>query len=207
MTFPNLSRQEYLSQLESRLMTLPEHERKNALNYYDNHILSSGDEAATIASLGAPSEVAADILASYVKRSNPQPLQGTVIMDDEPPKRGFNLQNHWWILLIIGVLAFPAIVGLGGGLIGLIAGIGGALIAIAVSGFTMIATGTVSVILSVFVLFQDVGFGLIAAGTGFVLIGIGILFVKLTFAVFGWAITLIRKTVRRLQNGRTHSAR
>ena len=198
MTNSNLSRQEYLSQLENKLMTLPEHERKNAVNYYDNYIASSGDEAITIGKLGAPSEVAADILAGYVKRSNQPPPESRA------PKRD---PNAWLIFAIIAIFAFPAVIGLGGGLIGVIAGLSGALIAFAVSGFTMIITGAVSVFLSLYVLFQDTGFGLIVAGTGLVLIGLGILFVKLTFAAFSWGISLARKLIRRLQNGRTHSAR
>jgi len=202
MTQSDLSRQEYLAQLESKLTALPESDRKSAFVYYDNYIQSSEDEAATMAKLGAPGEVATDILASYIRRQN-QPHPQTT--HSTPGKEKRHKHNLWWVYLIIGIFLFPVIIGLAGGVFGITVGVGGALFAFLASGFTMVITGAASLILSVFVMFQDVGFGFITAGTGLVLIGIGIFFIQLTLSIVNWFIKIVRKTVRRYQNGRTSS--
>lgn len=213
-----LSKLEFLSQLENKLAVLPENERRNALDYYDNFISASADEGATIASLGAPGEVAADILAGYVKKSS-----HAAPIPNAPPTPHFESSGtsatpvaekcrsrNWWLIAIL-IIFSPAIIGLvvgvGGGLFGLVAGLASAIFAFAVSGFTFIATGIASVVFSVFIFFQDAGFGLLSAGTGLMLIGIGILLVMLTVSIAKWIISLIKTIVRRLQNGRVKTTR
>lgn len=200
MTNSQFTKQEYLNQLENKLSVLPENERRNAIYYYNKYITDSNDEAATIAKLGTPSDVASEILAGYVKRgSQPPPVSTFDTSDSSLRKR---ITDNWWLLIILAIFAGPVLLGIGGGILGIITGIGAALFAFAVSGVTMVATGAVSIVLSVFILFQDIGFGLITAGSGFVLVGVGILLVQLAIAVFKWMLSVARKILRRLQNGR-----
>jgi len=211
---PHLTKAEFLSQLESKLMPLPANERKNALDYYDSYLSNSEDPAALsqkIANLGTPGDVAAEIFASYVKRDNqvpPQPAMSSMptmsgMLSAHPPKRS-NLP--WWLIVVLAVFALPLILGLGGGLFGVLVGIGASILAFFVSGFAMLATGAVSIILAIPVLFQDTGFGFLVAGAGLVLLGLGILFFKLASLIFSGIFYLIQTAIRRLRHGRVNAA-
>ena len=61
---------EYLSVLERKLKTLPEAERRDALEYYEGYISDSEDESGAISRLGPPKVAAANILADYVNRAS-----------------------------------------------------------------------------------------------------------------------------------------
>jgi len=212
------TKMEYLHELERKLAVLPEAERQSALQYYENHIAASEDEAAAIAGLGAPSEIAAEVLASYVKRGNgaPPPSHAPHVAPSPPPmgmgampmheRVHRSIFSHWWVILIIAIVGLPVIIGVGGGLFGLTVGIGSGLFAFFVSGFAMAITGVVSIVLSIFILFQDFGFGLLTAGSGLVLLGIGIFFIRLAVCIFKCIAKLIQKLVRRMQNGRPKHA-
>jgi len=186
MTNEPLTRQEFISQLEAKLGALPEHERKSTLDYYDNHIKNSPDEAATIRTLGLPSDVATEILTSYVRREAYASSSAYV-----PPRKS---NNKWIIIVLVAIFAGPLILGLGGGLFGAVVGF-------VTGGVALIITGVASLILSVYVLFQDFGFGLIAAGTGLASIGIGILLVQLTILIVKGVAALVKGVARRVQHG------
>jgi len=207
---PHLTKAEFLSQLESRLTALPANERKNALDYYDSYLSNAEDPDALsqkIANLGTPGDVAAEIFASYGKRGNqipPQPamssMSSTPVMPSAHPVKRSGLP--WWLIVILAVFAAPLIIGLGGGLFGVLVGIGASIIAFAASGFAMLATGAVSIVLAIPVLFQDTGFGFLVAGSGLVLLGLGILFFKLAALVCSGIFYLIQTATRRLRHGR-----
>ena len=59
-----MKKYEYLSELEKRLSALPEAERRDALNYYEEYFDAAGpdNEDATAAELGDPAEAARKIL-------------------------------------------------------------------------------------------------------------------------------------------------
>ena len=188
MTNSNLTRQEYITQLEEKLNALPESERKNALNYYDSHIKESEDETAAIEKLGSPSDVAANILSSYVKRSSqapPQPVAGAAY--DAPPAKGTN----WLLIVLLAIFGLP-LIGLGFGAIGLTIGLGGGIFGIFIGGVSVLITGIASLVLSLPIFFQDPGFGLLASGLGLFFIGLGTLWVMLMVMLVKWLIQLIK---------------
>jgi len=193
MTNDSSPKADFLTRLESKLHALPSHERQKSLEYYKNYLSNAQDESAAIAALGHPSDVAADILASYLKRENAPHAEA-------PKKCGFNMPI--WLIVILIIFGLPLILGLGGGLIGLVAGIASAIFAFLVSGVSMFFTGIVSVIFSVFIIFQDVGFGLIVAGAGLVLIGLGILFFKFAIFIGKGIFAALSLAIRRLRHGR-----
>jgi len=200
MTNHSLTKEEFLAQLETKLMALPERERQNALAYYKNYLSEAEDTAVAISTLGQPGDVAADILASYLKRGNHQPEASI----PSSIKSGFKLPL--WLIVILIIFGMPIILGLGGGLIGIVAGIGSAIFAFLVSGVAMIITGAVSVVLSVFVMFQDMGFGLLVAGAGLVFVGVGILLAKLAIVICKGIFAAIQAIVRRFRYGRIKTA-
>ena len=216
-----LTKLEYLHELERKLAVLPEADRQSALQYYENHISTAPDEAAAIAALGAPGEVAAEVLAGYVRRSNgsppagrpmPTPAEGSAPMGmgmvhaPSRTKQYSGIFSHWWVIVLLAVFGLPLIIGLGGGLFGMTIGIGSGLLAFMVSGFVMVATGAVSLLMSVFILFQDFGFGLLTAGAGLVLLGLGIIFIRWASYAFHGIIWLVKKFIRMVQNGRAKHA-
>jgi len=204
----NLTKQDYLLQLESKLVALPERERANALSYYESYLSNAEDEAAAIANLGTPGDVAAEIFASYVKRGNQAPPTPAASAATAMPHAHSTRRSGlpWWLFVIIAVIAAPLVIGLGGGLLGVLGGIGAAVIAFAASGFAMFATGAASIVLAIPVMFQDTGFGLLVAGTGLVFLGIGILFFKLAALICNGVFYLIQKAIRSIRHGRTKTA-
>lgn len=119
-----MKKYEYLSELEKRLSALPEAERRDALNYYEEYFDAAGPdkEAATAAELGDPAEAARKILegegltpdtdpaATESTRSgavppaapeppaaDPQPAQ--------PQKHGAGAKTMWLIFAVVIVAA------------------------------------------------------------------------------------------------------
>ena len=229
--------EDFIQQLSLRLEALPEAERTSAINYYRNFIQSSPNQEEALKSLGTPSDVAAEIFTSYVKKTSinqtPQLMPGA-----EPMPNGGHARVHhsgathtgghagmhhgraapaytpWYknkmlvILILIFVLpiGLPLAIGLGGGAIGLIAGIGTVILTLLIYGFVMVATGIASAALSVFILMSDTNFGLIAAGTGLVFLGLGIVLVRFAFMIVRGIFSAIGKLVRRVTHGRPHTA-
>ena len=119
-----MKKYEYLSELEKRLSALPEAERRDALNYYEEYFDAAGigNEDATAAELGDPAEAARKILegegltldadpaATESTRSgavppaapeppaaDPQPAQ--------PQKHGAGAKTMWLIFAVVIVAA------------------------------------------------------------------------------------------------------
>ena len=59
-----MTKYEYLAELERLLATLPEQERRDAMNYYEEYFVSAGPEkeAEAIRELGTPQQAAQKIL-------------------------------------------------------------------------------------------------------------------------------------------------
>jgi len=210
-----MTKTDFLSQLSEKLAVLPEGDRNNVLEYYSSFISSATDEdgeALAISKLGTPGEVASEVLTSYVKRVSHAPAPNRPFTESPPtheatPAPGFAAHStrsrYWWLLIVFGIIAAPAIigvtVGIGGGLFGLFIGLWSVVFAIAVAGISLIATGAASLGLSVVILFQDAGFGLLAAGFGLVFIGLGIYFLQFTIATAKWAVAGIASIARRIR--------
>ena len=64
-----MKRREYIERLEQLLLVLPQEEREEALQYYNDYFDDAGmeDEEKVIAELGSPEEVAAKIRAGTGK--------------------------------------------------------------------------------------------------------------------------------------------
>lgn len=211
----NLTKQEYLQQLEGKLAALPERERTNAINYYQSYLADDDDAVLSqkIASLGTPGDVAAEIFASYVKRANQTPPQPTAAataavpsMSHAPVHSAARSGLPWWLIIVIVIFASPVLIGLAGGAFGILTGIGAAVIGFAASGFAMFLTGAASIVLAIPVMFHDTGFGFLVAGSGLVLLGLGILFFKLAALICSGIFSLIQYVIRRLKHGRVKTA-
>ncbi len=105
-----------------------------------------------------------------------------------------------WAVLI--VVAFPVFLGVGGGLLGLAAGVLGILTAVLVTlgatTFAVLLGGIVMLPYGVFHMFSHPLDGLMASGTGLILLGAGALCLALSVLFYGRFIPFI---IRSIVNG------
>lgn len=114
-----MKKYEYLSELEKRLSALPEAERRDALNYYEEYFDAAGtdNEDATAAELGDPAEAARKILegegltpddatpeeTSLTPPIAPEPP--TADPQPAPPRRNPKAKTMWLIFAVVIVAA------------------------------------------------------------------------------------------------------
>jgi len=167
---------EYLAQLSHRLRVLPASERQDALDYYDGYLSDAENEAAAIAQLGSPGEVAANILANYVSKT-PSTHE---LSDRKAEARG--VRTAWMIILALFALpvGLPIIITLATIPFMLFITLLSVIFSFGVTGVALIAAGVGSIIVFPFVVLQDFGTALFFGGTGLICIGLGIWFINLT---------------------------
>lgn len=97
-----MTRQEYMQQLAALLAAMPEAERRDALDYYEEYFDAAGPEkeAQTIQELGSPQDVAEKIWEG----TGAQP--GTSIPDSNMPEQGSRRRKSpvWIVLAIFAIL-------------------------------------------------------------------------------------------------------
>ena len=97
-----MTRQEYMQQLAALLAAMPEAERRDALDYYEEYFDAAGPEkeALTIQELGSPQDVAEKIWEG----TGAQP--GTSIPDNSMPEQGSRRRKSpvWIVLAILAIL-------------------------------------------------------------------------------------------------------
>ena len=117
-----------------------------------------------------------------------------------PPRTSKVIKLILWAVLI--VVAFPVFLGVGGGLLGLAAGVLGILTAVLVTlgatTFAVLLGGIVMLPYGVFHMFSHPLDGLMASGTGLILLGAGALCLALSVLFYGRFIPFI---IRSIVNG------
>lgn len=130
---------------------------------------------------------------TYTERNN-----GT--SNTPPPRTSKVIKLILWAVLII--VAFPVLLGVGGGLLGLAAGILAILVAILVAlgatTFAVLLGGIVMLPYGVFHMFSHPLDGLMASGTGLILLGAGALCLALSVLFYGRFVPFV---IRSIVNG------
>lgn len=101
-----MTRTEYMKSLEKLLAPLPETERRDALDYYDEYFDAAGKsrESETIAELGSPEEVAQKILEN--QDFVPAEAPSASIEPDHSSKRPVKKhRSHWTLIAACALLA------------------------------------------------------------------------------------------------------
>lgn len=97
-----MTRQEYMQQLAALLTAMPEAERRDALDYYEEYFDAAGPEkeAHTIQELGSPQNVAEKIWEGTGAQS------GTPMPDNSMPEQGSRRRKSpvWIVLAILAIL-------------------------------------------------------------------------------------------------------
>lgn len=106
-----MTRQEYMQQLAALLAAMPEAERRDALDYYEEYFDAAGPEkeAQTIQELGSPQNVAEKIWEGTGAQS------GTPMPDNSMPEQGSRRRKSpvWIVLAILAILIVVPLVFIG----------------------------------------------------------------------------------------------
>lgn len=106
-----MTRQEYMQQLAALLAAMPEAERRDALDYYEEYFDAAGPEkeAQTIQELGSPRNVAEKIWEGTGAQS------GTPMPDNSMPEQGSRRRKSpvWIVLAILAILIVVLLVFIG----------------------------------------------------------------------------------------------
>ncbi len=205
-----MNRKEFLKQLEELLSDIPEMERRDAVNYYQNYFEDAGPEKEQqiIEELGSPQKVAASIKKDLFgenyqayERMNQAKQQEAF---ERQQKENRTLRNI--LIAVAVVLTCPIWIGLLGGLFGIIVGaiaciFGLSIAAVAIVGAFLIA-GVVMTVIGIIKMFA--GFpavGLIIIAIGMLMLALGMLgltaIVWIVGRVLPWTIRAIVRLCKR----------
>lgn len=191
-----MSREEYLRALSRELRRLPKDEYEKAMDYYVEYFEDAGPEKeqAIIAELGAPRDVAAQIIMDAAIERMDKPAKSV--------KRG--LGTIWIVLLALcaAPVALPVVLVLLACAACVLAGIAmvlfGAFLVVAVG----VAAGIVEVVCGVVLLGAHPASGMAAIGLGLAVLGLSILGGFLVLWVCKWIMIGIRALFRWLMRRR-----
>lgn len=155
-----MNRNEYMAALRRALAGLPEEERASALRYYEEYFDDAGpeNERKAIDGLGAPEQVAAQILANY-RELTAVPQQDAGSAAAKPRRRWRGISP--WLLIVLVLLAIPVGIPLLAMLIGAIGTVFGILVAAAAVVFAFVVVVPLGLLLA----------GIILCGFSFALWG------------------------------------
>ncbi|MBS7225611.1 MAG: DUF1700 domain-containing protein [Clostridiaceae bacterium] len=173
-----MNKQQFLSALRQALSGLPDAERDNVMQYYEDYFLDAEGESEEeiIRGLGNPQKIADDILREYRElqpHANPQGAQ-------TPPRRWKGINP--WLLAVLVVLAIPIGIPLAGGLLAAAAGIllagitaiGAVLTALIAVPTALIFAGAALSVFSLFLWFAPPS-AVMTLGVGLFLLSLGVL--------------------------------
>ena len=216
-----MNRQEFMKRLEELLQDIPENEREEALQYYNDYFDDAGAEKETqvIEELGSPEQVARTIKAGmsdaggeYTETGYTDPrfqehqnLSPKDTSAEEPAGKQKKKIDFWKILSIIllCILLLPVIIPLGCIAIGLILlvvfGIAGIAVGAVALCAAFLVTGVVLICYGIWRIFFTPALGLCLSGVGCLLLAVGILVTVLVAAVglkiVPWLIRAIVKLI------------
>lgn len=220
-----MNRMEFMRELEGLLSDIPENERSEALQYYEDYLNDAGaeNEQGAMKELGTPEEIARHIKAGLngneegmftengyenaQKGKNPPARQGSFDGTDsgqeqseKPRKRGGNgmkILLTVFILVLLSPIILPFGVAVLGLIIGAIAAVISILIALTAVGVALLVAGFCLFIAGIVKLFTVPLAGALLTGIGLLMLGIGML---LTMLMLWMAWKLVPPAVRGLVN-------
>ncbi len=176
-----MDRKQFMKELSERLKRLPQEEKEEALNYYEEYFDEAGleNEAATIAALGSPTMVASKIIGEFaIKDVKKEKRQGT---------------NPLWIALL-AALALPLGAPLMITAIVLILALGLVVFSLVLVGISVTGAGVVAL----FVGFWSFTYGF---ATGLFYLGMGMVVMAIGLALAGAINLLLSLLYRFMQQG------
>ncbi len=197
-----MSRKEFMERLEELLKDIPDNEREEALQYYNDYFDDAGmeNEAEVIRDLGSPEQVAQKLkagLGELASVGTPEPGQGE---RKEVEKEKTKKEAGFWKILsivLLCILAAPVVLPLAGVLllaaVTVVLALFGAIAGIVLSGFAILLAGIAVLGVGIVQTFATPAIGIAAAGVGCVVAAVGVL---LSFATVWCCIRVIPWLIR-----------
>lgn len=197
-----MSRKEFMERLEVLLRDIPDNEREEALQYYNDYFDDAGmeNEAEVIRDLGSPEMVAQKLkagLGELASAGTPEPGQGD--RKEEEKEKTKKEAGFWKILSIVllCILAAPVVLPLAGGLllaaVTVVLALFGAIAGIVLAGFAILLAGIAVLGVGIVQTFATPAIGIAAAGVGCIVAAVGVL---LSFATVWCCIRVIPWLIR-----------
>lgn len=184
-----MNREEFLRQLEKLLSDIPECERREAIEYYQNYFEDAGPEMEEkiIEELGSPQEVA----ASIKKNLFGEDYKEYDFINEKKTQESYGRQEGMitrrMMVVIIVVLTFPLWVGIAGGAFGILVGGIAAAFGVAVAFLAVVIALLIVGFLLIGIGFANIFTGLPAVGLILISVGMFLLaFAVLGCIVIGW---------------------
>lgn len=194
-----MSRVEFMNQLKNLLWDIPEGEREEALNYYEDYFDDAGveNEIQVMEALGSPEKVAATIKEGLREGAKDQgefsesgfsysdAPKNEVVHREEPRKRTFADRikglgtGGMILLLILAIFALPilgpVVIGIVGAVFGMIAAAAAVLCSLIIVGIVLLVAGASVFAASIASLVVTPSVGIMMLGLSMLIVGIGIL--------------------------------
>ncbi|NLL80582.1 MAG: DUF1700 domain-containing protein [Clostridiales bacterium] len=206
-----MNRMEFMRELEARLSDIPENERREAMQYYEDYLNDAGveNEQGAMEELGTPEEIARHIKSglngadageftengyeSGSTKKNPLAMQYENTEQSRTEKKEKTQGNGVRVLLtvLLLVLLSPVILPFAAALLGLLAGavcaVGGTWIGLLAAGVAFFFAGIICLIVGIVKLFTIPLAGAVVTGVGLLMIGIG-LFLSVLLLWLAWKL-------------------
>jgi uncharacterized membrane protein len=167
---------EFLSELKKELEILPQDEAREALSYYENYIKDSGEEETTVASLGSPRGVAAQIIAEFVAKGGnvvkPEPKTSG---GSEKPKDSARTLFTVIALIFAAPIALPLAIAAAAVIFSVAIAIFAIYFSFFITGIALFATGIVNLIVGFAVIITHPASSAFLLGAGLICLGVGYL--------------------------------
>lgn len=212
-----MTKEQFLFQLEQKLLDIPEDERAEAMEYYRDYFNDAGpeNEEQVIAELGSPDKVAASIKEGLRGRDDagtvgqPPQARGAAksFSEANQGRKKTDSRSKWILIILVAILTFP----IWAGLVGILFGAFIAVIVVIVVALAVVVAlaavglvaGAICVIVGIVRFFTGgLVAGLMTVSVGFLLFALGCLctaaLVFLIGQVFPW---MLRGISNLLHNG------
>ncbi|MBE5884095.1 MAG: DUF1700 domain-containing protein [Lachnospiraceae bacterium] len=217
-----MNRTDFMNQLECLLQNISPAEREEALQYYNEYFNDAGEENEqdVIEALGNPAKVAEnikrdlygsgygdavfqkDITNERAMVQYQQNKQSSNTVDNSTDKENKLSTGTIVLLVVLGVLASPVLIGLASSVLGVVVGIiaswFGLIISFGIAAVALVAVMIILAVVGIMSMFADVLVGTAMLGAGLVCGGLGILFLMLTVAMAGIATPAICRGIASL---------
>lgn len=196
-----MNRYSYLNELNLLLLDLPEKEREDTLNYFDNYFKNHPDmtEDEMMQVIGSPAENAKRIREKFI-------ADGGNLPDADVFRQTEKKTSYSWLWIILSILTFPIWIPIGAALLAVCITmmILLSIMMLVVGIMTIIIfVGGISVLISgIMKLFVVPIVGITMVGAGMMMLGISILFINLYVVIFGKGIPALVRKISALFKGR-----
>lgn len=211
-----MTRAEFMEKLKNLLSDIPEGERIEALNYYEDYFDDAGaeNEAQVIKALGSPERVAGTIreglgehagnqgeftengYSGYGEYEKDEVVTYGTAKEQENTKKIRKKGNGGLILLLIlAIFALPILgpvaIGIGSVVLGIAAAVAAVLLALVVAGIALLVSGAAIFAAAIGCLFVTPAAAVMMLGLSLLLIGLGMLITVLGIWVLTKAVPLV----------------